>query len=200
MKLLLMRHGITAWNLEKRVQGHIDQPLCAAGREALARLELPRWVAECRWYCSPLQRATQTAQLLGIDNYRLDDALMEMSWGEWEGEVLKPLRRRLGDAMRQNESRGLDFQPPGGESPRQVQARLRPWLRRVAATRVDSAAIVHKGIIRCVYSLASGWDMRGEAPVDFAWDALHCFQLNADGELADSYATISLEKSQPRSP
>jgi len=194
MKLFLLRHGMTAWNLDKRIQGRVDEPLCAAGREALAGLELPGWSAACRWYCSPLRRATQTARLLGIAEYQLDDALLEMSWGEWEGEVLKPLRRRLGDAMRQNESRGLDFQPPGGESPRQVQARLKPWLRRVAATRQDSAAIVHKGIIRCIYSLARGWDMRGESPVDFAWDALHGFELDAGGQLADSYEAIPLHR------
>ena len=194
MKLFLLRHGMTAWNLEKRVQGRIDQPLCSAGREALARLELPRRVVECRWYCSPLQRAIQTAQLLGIENIEIDEALLEMSWGDWEGEILKPLRRRLGDQMRQNESRGLDFQPPGGESPRQVQARLLPWLRGVAASGQDSAAVVHKGIIRCIYSLASGWDMRGESPVDFAWDALHCFELDADGGLADSYESIPLNQ------
>ena len=194
MKLYLLRHGMTAWNLEKRVQGRIDQPLCAAGREALARFELPRRVAVCRWYCSPLRRATETAQLLGIEEYRIDDALLEMSWGEWEGEILKPLRRRLGDEMRQNESRGLDFQPPGGESPRQVQARLRPWLRELAAHGQDSAAVVHKGIIRCIYSLASGWDMRGESPVDFAWGALHCFELDSTGNLVDSYETIPLDQ------
>ena len=193
MKLLLLRHGMTAWNLEKRVQGRIDQPLCSAGRESLARLRLPCWAHECRWYCSPLQRATQTAQLLGIDDFQIDEALLEMSWGDWEGEILKPLRRRLGDRMRHNESRGLDFQPPGGESPRQVQARLRPWLRRVAATRRDSAAVVHKGVIRCIFSLARGWDMRGESPVDFAWDALHRFELDVSGELADSYQAIPLE-------
>lgn len=195
MKLVLLRHGMTSWNLDKRVQGRIDEPLCAAGRDALARLELPAWSADYRWYCSPLQRATQTAQLLGIAEYQLEDALVEMSWGDWEGEILKPLRRRLGEAMRQNESRGVDFQPPGGESPRQVQARLRPWLQRVAASGKDSAAIVHKGIIRCIYALASGWDMRGESPVDFAWDALHCFELDANGELADSYQAIPLDRS-----
>jgi len=194
MRLALLRHGMTAWNLDKRVQGRIDQPLGAAGRDSLARLELPRWTAACRWYCSPLKRATQTARLLGIRDYRIEEALIEMSWGDWEGEVLKPLRRRLGDEMRANESRGLDFQPPGGESPRQVQARLQPWLRRLAAERHDAAAVAHKGIIRCIYSLARGWDMRGEAPVDFAWDALHCFEFDADGALTDSYEAIPLVK------
>lgn len=96
--------------------------------------------------------------------------------------------------MRNNESRGLDFCPPGGESPRQVQARLQTWLQRIASSEQDTAAVVHKGIIRCIYALAFDWDMRGESPVDFAWDALHLFELSADGKLLDSYQSIPLIK------
>lgn len=194
MKLLLLRHGMTAWNLEKRVQGQIDEPLCAAGRAELAALRLPDWTRACRWYSSPLKRAIETAALLGIGDYEVEPALVEMSWGEWEGEVLKPLRRKLGDRMRDNEDRGLDFQPPGGESPRLVQARLGPWLERIAGQGEDCAAVAHKGVIRCVYALARDWDMRGESPVDFAWDALHCFELSPEGKLLDSYESIPLEQ------
>ena len=192
MQLALFRHGITAWNRQKRVQGRIDQPLCDSGRRQLRRLTLPAEFSAFRWYCSPLTRAVQTAELLGLEDYRSEAALVEMSWGDWEGEILKPLRKRLGDEMRANEGRGLDFRPPGGESPRDVQARLRPWLRHIAASGEDSAAVVHKGIIRCIYSLATGWDMRGESPVDFAWDAMHCFRLNAEGNLLEYYESIPM--------
>ncbi len=192
MKLALLRHGLTDWNLDKRVQGRIDRPLCEAGREQLTKLALPREFYAYRWYCSPLLRARQSAELLGLSDVVIEQALIEMNWGDWEGEILKPLRKKLGDVMRDNESRGLDFCPPGGESPRQVQARLRGWLQQLAASSGDSAAVVHKGIIRCIYSLASGWDMCGESPVDFAWDAIHQFELAENGEIVDSYRSISL--------
>ena len=136
----------------------------------------------------------ETAELLNLNALKIEAALIEMSWGDWEGEILKPLRKRLGDEMRINESRGLDFCPPGGESPRQVQARLQTWLRKIASSEQDTAAVVHKGIIRCIYALAFDWDMRGESPVDFAWDALHQFELSADGKLLDSYQSIPLLK------
>ena len=194
MKLVLLRHGVTAWNLEKRIQGRIDQPLSATGRQQLQKLALPPEFAAYHWYCSPLLRATQTAGLLGLTSIEIEAALIEMSWGDWEGEILKPLRKRLGDEMRNNESRGLDFCPPGGESPRQVQARLQTWLRQIAESGQDSAAVVHKGIIRCIYALARGWDMRGESPIDFAWDSMHQFELAADGTLLDSYQPILLTK------
>jgi broad specificity phosphatase PhoE len=195
VKLALVRHAITAWNLEKRVQGRIDQPLDDIGRQQFQSLAIPRGYRDFRWYCSPLCRATESAQLLGLADVTLETALLEMHWGDWEGEILKPLRKRLGDEMRDNESRGLDFRPPGGESPRDVQTRLQPWLQDIAATGQDTAAVVHKGIIRCIYALASGWDMRGECPVDFSWGSLHLFELSADGVLKNTYESITLEKS-----
>jgi broad specificity phosphatase PhoE len=104
------------------------------------------------------------------------------------------LRKRLGDKMRANESQGLDFRPPGGESPREVQARLQTWLTEIAASGQDSAAVAHKGVIRCIYALAHNWDMRGEAPVEFSWDALHQFEIAENGELRGSYQSIPLRK------
>ena len=194
MKLALLRHAVTDWNLEKRIQGRIDKPLSESGRQQFRQLSLPPEILTYRWFCSPLQRAIQTAELLNLDAVQVEASLIEMNWGDWEGEILKPLRRRLGDEMRNNESRGLDFCPPGGESPRKVKARLQTWLRKIASSEQDTAAVVHKGIIRCIYALARDWDMRGESPVDFAWDALHQFELSADGKLLDSYESIPLLK------
>ncbi len=194
MKLALLRHAVTDWNLEKRVQGRIDKPLSELGRQQFQRLSVPPEICAYRWFCSPLRRAIQTAELLNLNAVKVESALIEMSWGDWEGEILKPLRKRLGDEMRNNESRGLDFCPPGGESPRQVQARLQTWLLKVASSEQDTAAVVHKGIIRCIYALACDWDMRGESPVDFAWDAFHQFELSADGKLLNSYQSIPLLK------
>ena len=199
-RLALIRHGITDWNLEKRIQGRIDQPLGDLGRRRLRSFRVPAEYRNDQWYCSPLKRALETAALLDLNDCHIEPALIEMNWGDWEGEVLKPLRRKLGDVMRNNESRGLDFCPPGGESPRDVQARLRPWLRQLAKSNQDSAAVVHKGIIRCVYALACNWDMRGEAPVDFAWDAIHQFELDADGRLHNDYRSIALLPSSPVNP
>lgn len=193
MRLILIRHGMTTWNLQKRVQGHIDQPLSAEGRRALDKLVIPDDLVDCHWYCSPLQRAVETARHFKIENFRIESRLIEMNWGEWEGQVLKPLRKQLGEVMRDNESRGLDFCPPAGESPRQVQQRLQQWLDEVATTDVDCAVIAHKGIIRCIYSMACGWNMVGDAPTDFAWDEAHCFEFSAAGRLANSYRTLLLK-------
>lgn len=192
MKLVLIRHGATAWNLEKRIQGRTDVPLCDQGRQAMQHLSIPPEPGITQWFSSPLVRAMESARLLGINNPLQEPALIEMSWGDWEGEILKPLRRQLGDQMRDNEARGLDFRPPGGESPREVQNRLKYWLKGRAVNDTNLGAVAHKGIIRCIYALATGWDMRGDAPVEFAWDAMHQFELDIDGNLSDHYRSIPL--------
>jgi len=192
VRLTLLRHGLTAWNLDKRIQGRIDQPLSDAGRSQLRAMIVPADYLGDRWYCSPLRRAVESAELLGLHDVRIEPVLVEMDWGDWEGEVLKPLRKRIGEPMRANERRGLDFRPPGGESPRQVQARLQPWLRQIAASAENTAVVAHKGIIRCIYAMACDWDMCGETPVDFAWDALHQFELAPDGRLLNRYQAVPL--------
>jgi broad specificity phosphatase PhoE len=195
MKLLLIRHGPTEWNAQKRIQGRIDQPLSSSAIEQLHRRQLSNDYLQLKWYVSPLQRARQTAKLLGIADPTIEPALTEMNWGDWEGEILKPLRKQLGDVMRDNEKSGLDFCPPKGESPRQVQQRLISWFRQIAVHSVDAGAVVHKGIIRCVYSLATGWDMCGDSPVQFNWEQGHEFQISSSGEVLPAYAEINLESS-----
>ncbi len=137
-------------------------------------------------------RALQTADILAIESPIIELALIEMDWGDWEGKILKPLRKQLGDEMRNNEARGLDFCPPNGESPRQLQQRLKPWLREIGECCDDVGAVVHKGIIRCLYALAMDWDMCGESPVQFDWSALHEFEIDKKGNLKRHYRCLSL--------
>lgn len=193
MRLVLLRHGATDWNAQKRIQGRVDQPLSDHAIGLLRGHKLPADLQHLVWHCSPLQRAWHTAELLGIVDPIIEPALIEMNWGDWEGQILKPLRQQLGDVMRKNESRGLDFCPPNGESPRQVQRRFNDWLKQIAGHSQDSGAVVHKGIIRCAYSLATGWDMRGESPIQFNWDAGHEFQISEVGAVLADYSEINLD-------
>jgi probable phosphoglycerate mutase len=64
-----------------------------------------------------------------------------------------------------------------------VQARLAPFLRDIAALGEPAGAVAHRGIIRALYALATGWDMKGEPPVRLASEALHFFAVQADGTL-----------------
>lgn len=178
--LALLRHAPTAWNCEHRLQGRADIALEAAGRETVRRWRLPPEMPARRWLVSPLSRAVETAALLGLAATP-EPRLTEMGWGEWEGLLQGELRAN-DPAFRAEEARGLDLQPPGGESPRAVQRRILPLLAEIAAQGLPTGAITHKGVIRAVLALAIGWDMTGKAPVRLAWDALHLFRLEPDGQ------------------
>jgi broad specificity phosphatase PhoE len=174
----LIRHMPTAWNGAARLQGRADPPLDPEA--ALSWLSPPE-LADFRWLSSPLSRAVSTAQRLGIAEPGIEPRLTEMDWGDWEGQTLAELRRSLGAEMAAEEAKGLDFRPPGGESPRDVQARIRPLLAEIALAGRDTAAVTHKGVIRAVFALASGWDMLGKLPHRLSWSAAHCFRLDPDG-------------------
>ncbi|MSP68388.1 MAG: histidine phosphatase family protein [Alphaproteobacteria bacterium] len=191
-RVAFLRHGATAWNLAARLQGRADPPLAPEGEARLKQRDLPPLLSGWRCLTSPLKRARQTAVLLGRDGALVDARLVEMDWGAWEGETLVDLRARLGPALATNEARGLDFRPEGGESPRQVIARLAPLLAEIAATGRDTLGITHKGVIRACLALATGWTMAGKAPVRLAWEAVHCFVLDADGRPAPETLNLPL--------
>jgi len=181
VSLALLRHAETAWSAEGRIQGRQDVPLSETGRAALGGFALPAACRGMRVVTSPLVRCVQTARLLGAHEALCDPRLMEMHWGDWEGRVLADLRAELGAPMRENEARGWDFRPTGGESPREVWARVRPWLAEIAAAGEPTLAITHRGVIRAVLAIATGWDMRGAPPARLDWRAVHVFRLAADG-------------------
>ena len=184
-----VRHGMTAWNEEGRMQGRRDIPLSARGRAEVQSWRLPPRAidmlpAGTRWISSPLRRAVETAELLSGEKPQLEPALIEMDWGEWEGCDLPELRRRHGDAFARNEAAGLDFRPPGGESPREVQGRVVKWLRAEASERMSMIAVTHKGVLRAVLAAATGWDMTGKAPLRLRAGAMHVFAVEASGSIA----------------
>ncbi|WP_422369342.1 histidine phosphatase family protein [Pelagibius sp.] len=196
--LLLIRHGPTAWNEQGLIQGRSDPPLSDKGRSTVVRWCLPAAADNADWIVSPLQRARQTAEILNRKvlrggALRPEPRLVEADWGAWEGRRLAELRAEGGAQMAENEARGLDFQPPKGESPRMVQQRLAPLLSELADRRQTVVAVTHKGVIRALYALASGWDMR-EKPADkLQWSCAHGFELSAGGKLRISELNIPLQ-------
>ena len=176
--LALLRHADTAWSREGRIQGRADPPLLKN-----VSISLPPACHGMSIVTSPLRRCVETAALLGAPHAPREPRLIEMDWGEWQGESLAALRARLGGAMRENEARGLDFTPPGGESPRRVWQRVSGWLAEVAREAMPTLAVTHRGVIRAIYARASGWDMRGRAPVKLDWSAVHLFKVDGHGEV-----------------
>ena len=192
MRIAFIRHGLTEWNLHKRIQGQTDVPLSDTGCEQVRAWQLPEHLQLQTCYVSPLQRARQTAELLGCTAVSMESRLTEMHWGEWEGEVPSELRARLGDTMAANEARGLDFRPPGGESPREVQRRVLEWCAEFTHDEGDVIAITHKGVIRAVYAAASGWNMHAPPSHTLQWQSAHIFHVHPGGRLSIHALNVSL--------
>jgi len=185
------------------MQGRRDLPLSAAGRDEVARWRLPATEArDAKWVSSPLGRAIETAEVMGCAHPLIEGALTEMDWGRWEGRTHDELRAQHGEDFTRNERRGLDFRPPGGESPRDVVTRITCWLGEVAVTGAPLVVVTHNGVLRALLALATGWDMTGKPPIRLQPAMLHRFTLARGPALAVAECNVPLAAPVPatRSP
>ena len=169
----MLRHASTRWNELGKIQGSSDVPLSARGVAQAQSMVLPAEFRAAPCFSSPLLRCRQTAFHLQLRRVQVVDALTEMHWGEWEGATLAQMKLRLGTQYREQTARALDFRPAGGETPREVMQRVQSWLTtqlEPGTSESDRVVIVtHKGVMRAVLALASGWDMRDEFPQPLDW-------------------------------
>ena len=157
-----VRHGLTDWNVQQRLQGHRDVPLNQDGRaQAVQCGEILRDLLdrdgrspqELDYVSSPLVRARETMELmratLGLerDGYRIDARLAEISFGEWEGLTYADVLARDQDVVGRRESNKWSFLPHGGESYAQLTVRLRAWYETVDT---DTVVAAHGGTARAL--------------------------------------------------
>jgi broad specificity phosphatase PhoE len=159
-RVLLIRHGETAWNREERWQGHADVPLCDVGHEQ-ARL-LASYLSGPAYrdggrairvvYSSDLQRASQTAEIvaraLGLEP-RVDAAWREIDVGRWAGSRREEIREKFAEEWRRI-AEGEDLPRGGGETFGDFSARIVSALERVRADHAHETVVVvtHGGVIR----------------------------------------------------
>jgi len=181
LKVALLRHGRTEWNVAGRIQGHIDIPLSEAGYAELADLRLPFSFA--RSYSSPMLRARQTAEALGLADPVLDARLMEQNWGIWEGLTrIEILSRHGADAfIKAGSERGEAFRPGGGESTGELNARVAEFLKDLARGEGDAVVVGHLGVLRAAYTLATGWNMATPMPAQLDVSKILLLSLAKDG-------------------
>jgi len=191
LKLALLRHGPTEWNALGKVQGHTDIPLSEVGLAKMAALRLP--VVASRVYTSPMLRARQTAQALGLQHPVLDARLMEQNWGAWEGLTREDIFAAHGaDAfVKAGSEQGEAFRPGGGESTGELHARVAAFLADAAREKDDAVAVAHLGVLRAAYILATGWNMATPMPAEL--DVSKILLLSLDAEGAPKIERLNLE-------
>ena len=151
--LYILRHGETVWNREGRMQGHLNAPLTALGRDQAARqgaLLATRDLAGFAFYTSPLARAVQTAAIALADlatEIRTDDRLREIDVGAWSGQ----LRRDFApDAAGEGPDGDLSvYARAPGEGLASVAARARDFLDQLDGPAVIVCHGIVSRFLRC---------------------------------------------------
>jgi len=165
-RVLAIRHGETAWNVDTRIQGHLDIPLNDKGLWQASRVAAA--VAEegiTAIYSSDLMRAYQTAEAIsratGVPIVS-DTGLRERGFGEFEGFTYQEIAERWPEEAERWRKRDPEFAPRGaGESIRVFYDRCVAVATRLAAAHPGEtiALISHGGVMDCLYRAASRLDL-----------------------------------------
>jgi probable phosphoglycerate mutase len=191
--LYYVRHGETDFNAEGRLQGRRDTQLNAHGRQQAAECgELlrdlfareDRQPADFAYVASPLKRARATMEILRtmlrLDpcGYDIDDRLLEISYGQWEGLTLPEIEVRNPGMLAVRERDKWDFAPPGGESYRKLTNRIDAWY---ASLRRDTVVAAHGGGVRVLMALFNILPKEEATHAQIAQGVVYVF---ADGKIA----------------
>src|SRR4051794_11388882 len=136
--LWLVRHGETEWTVSKKHTGRTDIPLTPAGEQAARALEpVLAQHSFAAAFTSPRQRARQTAGLSGFEGAQVDDALVELNYGEYEGRTTAEIHEERPDWLLWRDG------SPGGESMDDVGRRADRVHERIAQLDGDVLLFGH---------------------------------------------------------
>ena len=165
-RIIAVRHGETAWNVDTRIQGQLDIGLNETGRWQAHRLALAlAEEAVDAIYASDLWRANDTA--LSIANAKglqitTDEGLRERGFGKFEGKTFAEIEKVHPDQALLWRKRVPDFAPEGGESLLQFRERILGTIQRQAAQNMGKQIVVasHGGAMDVLYRAATGQDLQ----------------------------------------
>lgn len=187
-EILMIRHGETAWNAIKRLQGHLDIPLNAEGElQAAALGRALRDESLDAIFSSDLQRARQTAQAIAAPRgmpVHTEHGLRERCYGAFEGMLYSEISQRYPEAYAAWQSREIDARFPQGvhvaETLREFSDRVINTITRIATEgKYRRVALVsHGGVLECAYRAAQGlgfahardFDIFNASVNRFTWD------------------------------
>jgi probable phosphoglycerate mutase len=164
-RIIAVRHGETAWNVETRIQGQLDIGLNDKGRwqaQRVAQALADEPIA--RIYSSDLSRACATAQAIAAltehpdaQQVQLHAGLRERGFGSFEGMTYADIEAQWPEESLRWRRRDPDFAPPGGETPLQLRARIFDTVQALAAPHMGEQIVLvaHGGVMDMLYRLAT---------------------------------------------
>ena len=190
--LYMLRHGETAWNTERRMQGHKNSNLTALGKvQALAmgrtlKAELDREPGPTIFLRSPLGRTRETSEIVGREigiassEWREDVRLAELSYGSWEGFSWAEIEIDHPSALADWRADPHGYCPPGGETHVDLRRRCAAVLTEIATSGVRTVVVSHGVSGAVVRGLNLGLDARAMFVMEKPQDAF--FRLLAGSE------------------
>ena len=183
--LIVVRHGETVWNREKRMQGTTDTPLSDVGRsqaQAVGR----RLASEdfSALYASDLARARETASIIAGHTGRklvMDSRLRERRFGIFEGLTAGEIEQRFPEEHARFISRDPDYEVPGGECARRFTERCLGCLSEIAGQHrgEDVVVVTHGLVLDALYRAAHGLGHGERRPVPLINASLNLFGYGA---------------------
>jgi probable phosphoglycerate mutase len=166
-RLYLIRHGATPLTMEDKFSGADGVHLSDEGHLQAAHLaERLKDHQLAAAYCSPLERAVETAEIL-VKPHGLPlttvDGLREISHGHWEGMTRRDVEAQFPEEYAAWEEDPFTFAPEGGESGISVLSRALPAIRGIVVRHKNQNVLVvsHKATLRLLISSLLGFDARG---------------------------------------
>ena len=165
-RILAIRHGETAWNVDTRIQGHLNIPLNDIGHWQAKRLGQALAGEEiAAIYASDLSRAHETALYVGRATgvpVVAELGLRERGFGEFEGRTFAEIALALPDQAERWRKRDPAFAPSGGESLLQVQERVLATVNRLAKQHPGELIVMvgHGGVMDVLYRAATRLDLQ----------------------------------------
>lgn len=171
--IFLARHGETPYNAEGRFQGHLPVGLTAKGIEqARALAEVAAQHAWASFWCSPLERARLTAEIVGAAigmQPRVDERFAETDCGDWTDRPFAEVVESDPEGFQAFLRADPAFRFPGGESFAEQQQRVAAALADVRATgELPALVVCHRGVIRVAVVATTGDETKRGLVVDNA--------------------------------
>jgi probable phosphoglycerate mutase len=178
-RIIAIRHGETAWNVDTRIQGQLDIELNAKGRWQVQRLaKALSHEPISAIYCSHLVRARDTAQSISRETGRrlqTNAGLRERGFGVFEGKTFAEIEVAWPEQALRWRKRDPLWAPEGGESLTDLRERITHTASELAAQHLGEQIVLvaHGGVMDVLYRAATGQELQAPRTWDLGNAAIN---------------------------